>query len=455
MRLPKLDRQTWISIITSGLVMVILLVGFATRNQWLPKVKSLFASSPSVDQSDLDEKDNANAEANSLHLSPQAIKNIGLQTTQIKLETFERPIRIPAMVVERPGRSQVDIAAPFTSVVTRIYKIQAEAVKPGEPLFDLRLTHEDLVDAQRAFLLAAEELKVVKTEVARLEKIAVGVLEGRYLRERIYEQQKIEASLRAQRQGLLLHGLDGNQVDKIRSSGELLQQLTVTAPDFPAEIDHGKFEHVYHVQKLLVNPGQQVTSGTRLAVLADHCEVFIEGKAFEQDAEQLTRAARPGWEITAVLTSSANREEISGLRIFYLSDIIEEQSRAYHFYLKVSNEVVRDVRDEAGHRFVTWKLKPGQRVELRVPVERWKDRIVLPVDAVAVEGSESYVFEQNGDHFDRVPVHVEYRDKDWVVIENDGRLFGSTVVTNRAHQLQMALKDKVGGGSAHGHPHPH
>ena len=49
---------------------------------------------------------------------------------------------------------------------------------------------------------------------------------------------------------------------------------------------------------------------------------------------------------------------------------------------------------------------------IALPVEEWKDRIVLPVDAVVDEGAEAYVYRQNGNHFDRMPVHVEYRDRD-------------------------------------------
>jgi hypothetical protein len=66
---------------------------------------------------------------------------------------------------------------------------------------------------------------------------------------------------------------------------------------------------------------------------------------------------------------------------------------------------------------------------------------------VAQDGIENYVFVPNGDHFDRRTVHVEYRDDLSVVIENDGALFpGDDVALNGAQQLQLALKNKSGGG---------
>ena len=86
-------------------------------------------------------------------------------------------------------------------------------------------------------------------------------------------------------------------------------------------------------------------------------------------------------------------------------------------------------------------------MQLRVPIEKWEKRIVLPVDAVAQEGAETFVFLENGDHFDQRPVHVEYQDQLWVVIANDGSLFpGDAVALTGAHQMQVALKNAAGGG---------
>ena len=100
-----------------------------------------------------------------------------------------------------------------------------------------------------------------------------------------------------------------------------------------------------------------------------------------------------------------------------------------------------------GPRALSWRYKPGQRVQLRVPVEDWPERIVLPAEAVARDGVENYVFRSNGDHFDREAVHVEHRDPRWVVVANDGTLFpGDRIALSGAEQLQLALKNKAGGG---------
>lgn len=386
-------------------------------------------------------------DANSLELSQQARSNIGLQLAKIELKPFERTVAIPGIIVERPGRSIIEVTAPLTGTVTRILPIRGEAVTPGEPLFELRLTHEDLVLAQRDYLRTAEELDVIQREIDRLEKLSAdGAIAGKTLLERKYEKQKQEAALRAQHQALLLHGLSEEQVQKVRADRSLLQSLTVTVPANREEANDGT--HVYQIEDMKVERGQYVNAGDTLAILTDHAELFIEGNAFEKDLAYINRAAEEGRSISAVLESEGIEPEIiPGLKILYLAGRVDPDSRAFHFYVTLPNTMLRDSKAADGHRFVYWRFKPGQRMQLQVPVERWTDRIVLPIDAIAQDGVETYVFQPNGKHFDRRPVCVEYRDQFWAVIANDGSLFpGEQVATTGAQQMQLALKNKAGGG---------
>ena len=144
------------------------------------------------------EADHKHEEAAAVKLSPTAQENVGLKLAKVERRAFERTITAPAIVVERPGRSAMQVAAPLTGVVTRIWPLQGETVTPGQPLFDLRLTHEEVVEAQAEFLRIAEELDVIKRELARLEEVAKGgAIAGKTLLERQYEQQKLEGVFRA------------------------------------------------------------------------------------------------------------------------------------------------------------------------------------------------------------------------------------------------------------------
>ena len=385
-------------------------------------------------------------DSSSLELSAQALKNIGYEPFAVAPRDFERSISLPGMVVERPGKTQYRVSAPLGGVITKVHIIEGETVAAGQPLFDVRLTHEELVSAQGEFLKTIEELDVVNREIARLESLTEGVVAGGRLRDQKYDRQKLEALMRAQRQALLLHGLADADVDQIVSSRLLLQSLTIKAPKHEEKCDCGD-EQLFHVQSLPVERGQQVDAGETLCVLADHCNLYIEGTAFEQDAGQIREAAASGALVSADLLISDRREPmVEGLKILYLSDQVDRDSRAFHFYLTLPNTIALD-RKEGEHRFLQWKFKPGQRVELRVPVEKWTQRLVVPAEAVVSDGAETYVFQKNGAHFDRVAVHVEYRDQKSAVIADDGALKPKAVIAGRgAFQMNLDLKNKAGGG---------
>ena len=193
---------------------------------------------------------------------------------------------------------------------------------------------------------------------------------------------------------------------------------------------------------------EAVEAGQPLATIVNYAELFIEGMAFEQDVPQLAMADQNDWPITAMFENSDGATtEFRDLSIAYLDTEINATTRTMKFFVKLPNEVTRDRKLKDGLRIVNWRYRPGQRLQLRVPVKQWQKQIVLPIDAVAQEGPEYFVFQQNGDHFDRLSVHVKYRDQYSVVIANDGQLFPGDVVAMRgAHQLQMALKNKSGGG---------
>lgn len=397
--------------------------------------------------------DHKHDEASAMRLSQNAQANVGLRVAKVELKPFERTITVPGLVVERPGRSEMQVATPLTGVVTRIWPLQGETVTAGQPLFDLRLTHEEVVEAQAEFLRTAEELEVLRREVQRLAKVAAdGAIAGKSLLERTYEQQKLEAAFRAQRQRLLLHGLSQTQVDQIATKRELLGVFTVSAPADNGDAPNPQVPCQLQVEELKVTVGQHVKAGDPLCILADHCRLYIQGMAFEQDIAALQKIVAADGRLTAVLESEGpERKRVPGLAIVYLANKVQPDSRAFLFYVELPNEELPPRQGPDGRRFSAWRFKPGQRVDLLVPVDRWTERIVLPVAAVVQDGPEAYVFEGNDGHFDRRAVRVEYRDPDWAVIANDGTLVpGKMVVVSGAYQMHLALKNKSGAA-----PDPH
>lgn len=451
----KRRAAVWLAVITACVGMF---AAYVFRSEWLPQARQLLTTVQDGWRDNEGGHDDADegigtelddASGTSLRLSEQAQKNVGLQLMQVRLQDFDRTINVPAMITQLPGRTNTNVSSPMTGIVTQIYPIRGEAVKPGTPLFRLRLNHEDVVDAQSKFLETVEQLDVVKREVSRLDEItASGAVAGKRLLEREYEQQQIEARLRAQRQALILHGLTEEQLDEIEASRRLLQQVTVFAAPVTGLAENEGDDHWLQVTEIGVQPGQHVDAGDLLCVLSDHALLYIEGKGFEEDAEKLNDAANKGTPVMALVEATGSGTyTVPDLRILYLENEVELESRALLFYVRLPNELVRNEQTDDGHRFIGWRFKPGQRVDLAIPIERWDNRIVLPVDAVVKEGVEWFVFQKNGGRFDRKPVHVEYRDQRWAVLASDGSIFpGDTVATTGAYQMHLAMKNKSGGG---------
>lgn len=423
-------------------------------------------------------------EMSSLELSAQSLKNLGLTSEYlqpIKLSDFYRTVTIPSILVVKPGRTDIHVSSPMVGIVQHVHAVSGEAVVQGDVLFEVRLTYEDLVDTQTELLKNLADLEIELREVTRLEEVTrSGAVASKLLLERQYAAQKLESSIAAQRAALKLHGLSDDQVETIVRERRLLRDLTITAPgidtgshdDTNLRLSDMRFRPATFnrpasfngmadpnavpaapaipmiVDQLNVAKGQGVQAGEMLCSLSDYSTLYIEGKAFEQDAPAIAAVAANGWPIEAIIPAVAGQETVPGLKVTFVASAVDPKSRTLSFFVNLPNLIMRDETTAEGQRFVTWKYRVGQRLELRVPVEAWEKQIVLPVDAAVKDGADWFVFQQNGDHFDRVAVHVKHRDQRFVVIENDGAIFpGDVVALRSAHQMQMAIKNKSGAGA--------
>lgn len=465
---------------------VVLLLGIAwgTSDLWGPGVRA-WLSPPEDAHAEEDPHHDAD-HADSIRISEQGKRNLGLRVGTVEVRSYSRKITVPSIVVGLPGRTRFQIAAPLTGIITEIAIVRGQSIWSDELLFRMRLSQEDLVRAQTEYLRTLGELAAENKEIVRLQKVAGRGVAAQILLQHEYTRDKLTAVMKAQEEALRLHGLSTEQVSAIKTTKSLTRQLVIRVPRLHTDLSlhferdrdghdhpttgtaetgkgapgtaHAVKRHRFVVEQLPVHVGESVNAGDTLCVLADYRDLFIEGWGFEQDAPGLVRAANEDRTIVAVPEGNgeADRKTVSGLKIVYVNNEIDPRSRALHFYVGLPNELSRSVQ-RGGRTFLTWEFRPGQRMQVRIPVETWKDVIVLPVDAVAEDGAEFYVFVENGKAFVKRPVAVKYRDQFEVVLDYDGSVSpGDRVALNGAHQLLMALKKQAGGGAGgHGHGHSH
>ncbi|MEO8271736.1 MAG: hypothetical protein ABI557_18580, partial [Aureliella sp.] len=186
-RIPKLP---WGTIrLVAGLIVVVAFA--ATYSMWWPPLstwidRALATNRASVGGEETTHDDHAghdhsgqphDAETqtamSSLELTSQARMNLGLTPEYLKpieLSNYRRSITVPAVVVAKPGRSSIIVSSPLNGVVTHVHAVTGEAVLPGDLLMEVRLTYEDLVETQTAYLKTISELQVESREIARLEE---------------------------------------------------------------------------------------------------------------------------------------------------------------------------------------------------------------------------------------------------------------------------------------------
>jgi multidrug efflux pump subunit AcrA (membrane-fusion protein) len=206
------------------------------------------------------------------------------------------------------------------------------------------------------------------------------------------------------------------------------------------------------VQELKVDLGQQVQAGQILCLLANHQRLAIEGRAFRDETPLLERSVRESWPVEVDFREETTDwgELKQEFRIRQLANTIDPVNRTFAFRMPLENQS-RVIEDE-GRRQTLWRFRPGQKVRILVRVEKLDNVYVVPSNAVATEGPESFVFTQNVNTFERKPVRILLRDRQQIVLANDGTLLpGTYVVQSAAEQLNRMVKSGANSGIPKGY----
>jgi membrane fusion protein, heavy metal efflux system len=448
-------------VVAVTLVVAVGAAAYLTRGRWLPG--SAGGDPPAAGNHDPEHHDHADR----VKLSPQAQANLALEVEPLVPETYTRTVLIPGAVVDRPGLSDRGATAPVAGVVTEVKIQPGDTVRPGDPLFTVRIASELLLSAQAELAKAAKELQIAAETRKRLESVKIeSVPAPRIAIEAENAERRAKASVDTLRQQLLAYGLRSEQVDAV-ADGKLVTELTVAAPPLPGPAGQltpadpkgspgAPPAPAFEVKELKALLGEQVTAGQVLCVLANHRLLYVEGRAFKSEAVLLEKAAQAGWPVRAEFAEEAGGWPPfdAGLTIRHLANAVDPASRTFAFYLPLENQSRTYARD--GHTFMVWRFRPGQRVRLKVPVEQMEGVFVLPAAALVREGAEAFVFRQNGDLFERRPVRVLYEDRFDAVLADDGSVgAGQFVARRNAAALNRALKAAAEGGEGHEHHHDH
>lgn len=443
------NRSSWAIRVMKALFGFVALAGLAfggclTQDRWMP---ILFPGSTT--EPETSDHSEAAPPSEQVTLSNQAQKNLKLTAKPLKIESFWKTISVPGMVIDRPGYSDRGVVAPVTGVVSRIHKVAGDSARPGEVMFTLKLLSESLHQTQTELFKASKDIKLAQAQLVRLKDSAGAISEARIIE---VENQitRLEVSVKAYRQELLNRGLPAEQIDRV-AEGNFVNELPImvptrTASTMPGAVKMSTEPLAFEVQELKVELGQQVQAGQMLCQIANHQLLAIEGRAFRDESPLIERVVKEGWPIEVDFGEESTQDWPPLKQTFsitYMANSIDPDSRTFRFLMPLDNQSRAVEKD--GRSQTLWRFRPGQRVRLLVRVDQLTNVFVLPTDAVARDGAETYVFRQNGDSFDRKPVHVVYQDRQNAVIANDGSVSpGVYVVQTGAAQLNRMIKSQSG-----------
>lgn len=406
-----------------------------------------------------------------------------------EIKDYVRSVSVPGIIRERPAVSNLQASCKMAGIVRRVFVDVGQSVREGDKLVELELTGNDLAVSQSVLLDSHKQLEIIKAEIARIEPIAAsGGVARKNLLEKQYEERRLAAVIQAKSQELLLRGLTQEQLDQIVTAEKLVRSIVVRVPTGirPSVLTRSVTQRsdgsspdnrlrtvgydqddpwVYSIETLTASPGSMVQPGQPLCDLAYHETLLIEGQAYERDERYITEGIRNQQTFIVELGDDENPELIDNLQILYVDNHIDPESQTVRFYLELDNLVTSEVRGNNGSLFRSWKLRPDQRGHIRIPVESYQGKLVLPAEAVAKDGLDYVAFQHLGEHdpigeaahseFRKIAVEVIYKDRRHCVVEPSEKISPSKEIAMNNAFLLLLEANKTEGGGGHHHDHAH
>ena len=338
---------------------------------------------------------------------------------------------------ERHGLTAADVAAIESGQTTDVELPPAQRV----------LAHNGLWSEDASRLLAAlpEDVRARRYAVA----VVAELVGSRALTPRMAELVQTRPAIAAaflDLAGLIQHGWSAESVIGLADAGALEPVVTVRAPKGAKDWD---------VESVRVRAGERVEAGTTLAECRDGSTLVLELAPAGPDLPAIATALTSRETVTAEPLVPGAGPSLDGLRLHRLESGGAHAGSGSAEVL-VANRVLT-VTETEDRAFRSWAVRPGLRYVVRVPLERLRDRFVLPASALATRGPDTVLLLEDGDGFRPVAVRVEHRDARTAVVAKDGAVFpGDRVVLKGAFSVLLAIQSAASGVDPHaGHDHSH
>lgn len=354
-----------------------------------------------------------NLETGEVVLSADSARLLGVATVEPRRTLVSQEVVAPVTLV--PTWSGAAVAtARLPGTVAAIHVRPGERVVAGQRLvevdsLELLELRERLRGSEAAFDGAQRLL--AQAEAFGRE----GAVTGARLRELEADQTRAERRLRVLRAQALALGVDSQADDSAASQG----RLPVVAPISGI---------VVHADLAL---GQRVEPTDHLVEILDESVVDVRVELLERDWHRVI----PGTHAKLKLGAIDGAE--TPLLLETRGGSLDSDSRRATLWGTLTRAFFES---EAKVSSTMSRVYPGMRGLARVPIESLQERTLIPAEALASDGAETYVLlevasTERGAEYRRVPVLVGERFADEVEIRSSELVPGDRIVSTGLHEL--------------------
>jgi cobalt-zinc-cadmium efflux system membrane fusion protein len=368
---------------------------------------SLYGVKTKLDHAADADKEGAPAETSVVQLSEEAQKASGIELREAVLEPLAAPIEATA-VIELNGERVAKISARTSGRLVKIAASQGDAVKNGQTLawFDspeLGQARADYAKAKGRVDLARKNLEREKTLFEKKISPEKDMIRARQ------ELSEAEADFTFAHEKFHLLGIDIDQFEN-KQEGDLHPLIAVSSPIGGSIIERAATQ------------GEVVGPDKMLFMVADLSRLWVILDIYEKDLGRVKAGTA-----AKVSTTAYPDRNFRGV-ISHIGEVMDEKTRTVKARVVVENT----------NRI----LKPGMFATVTIDVkgEQTKKAILLPEEAILMDGQERFVFIRTGpETFEKKEIKPgKTFGKRVEVVE--GLVAGAQVVVKGAFTLKSELK---------------
>lgn len=314
-------------------------------------------------------------EEEGLEVTEEQMKAVGIQLGAVELKNLSEVVKASGQLAVPPQR-QADVNVLTGGIVRRIYPLEGQWVKKGQPLVTIENT--ELAELQEEYITATNSFSYTAAELQRqkeLDEAEAGT--KKKLQEAQARYNTETAQINALEKRLRQFGINPASVSK----GNITTQINVYAP-ISGTVGH-----------IAVNTGTYAQPGNALMEIIDNSQIHCDLVVYEKDLFRV----KTGQRVTFMLTNQNNREIVG--RIYGVNKSFEDESKGI---------IVHAVIENAN----TFGLIPGMYVTALISVGSAQLPAVL-VDAVVRSEGKDYIFvvDEGAEEHEEKPAKDEHKEE--------------------------------------------